>query len=106
VATAQCVVARRYLDVRVADIVSQGGVARNTFYERFANKEEAARRMIRSISEELAEHLQGLSFDLGMGIVTVELVARLIAEDRDAMVRQVEGVVEVLGMLRSALEES
>jgi AcrR family transcriptional regulator len=105
VATAKVIVARRYLDVRVSDIVSEGGVARNTFYERFANKEEAARRMIRSISEELAEHLQGLSFEIGTGIVVVELIAPLIAEDREAMLRKVEGVVEVLGLLRSALED-
>jgi AcrR family transcriptional regulator len=104
-ATAKVIVARRYLDVRVSDIVSEGGVARNTFYERFENKEEAARRMIRSVSDELAEHIQGLSFEIGTGIVVVELVAPLIAEDRVALMRKVDGVVEVLGLLRSALEE-
>lgn len=100
---ARVVMERRWLQVRVSDVVSAAAVARNTFYEQFGNRDEAAAEMIRSIDPELAEYVKGLSFENGHGIVIVEAVSCLVVEGQDAMVAQLESVVEIIGLLRDAL---
>lgn len=104
-AIAKVIVERRWLNVRVSDVVSKAAVARNTFYDQFANRDEAAREMIKRVSPEMAERVQGLSFENGHGAVIVEAVAYLIAEGPEAMITQLEAVVEIIGLTRSALDD-
>lgn len=103
-ATAKCVVERRYLEVRVADIVTAAGTARNTFYDRFPNKEAAAKAVIDAASAELGEWINGLGLDTGFGIVAVELASWLHAEGREEMLQQVDSVAGTLNMVEDAID--
>lgn len=105
-ATAKCILDRRYVEVRVGDIVSAACIARNTFYERFPNKEAAAKAVIAAGSSELAEWFNGIPVDTGFAIVAIELAAAFHAEGREELLRQADAVARALDMVQDAMEAS
>jgi AcrR family transcriptional regulator len=122
-ALAEEVVEKGYRDVTVADIIKRAGVARNTFYKIFSNKEEcflaasdvAAQKAMRRISEAVAEAGDAweqqvragigefLAFAAGESALTrVFIVDSLAAgpEAADRYERTVRAVVPLFGLGR------
>jgi AcrR family transcriptional regulator len=91
-----------YEDVRVLDVVKRSGVARSTFYEHFASREDLLRDSLRGIFELLAQ-LAAPSCDLSR----MERVLDHLADNR-AMVKSLvanPGTEVLVDVLSEAIEE-
>ena len=53
------VLARRYSDIRVADIVRRADAGRSTFYEHFRGKDDVLRHSLAAVLTPLAEAVRG-----------------------------------------------
>ena len=77
-ALAGCIVEKGYRGTTVADVVSGAHVARNTFYDQFGSKDEAARNLLKLVVPVLeVDKLDGSIF-----VLVLEIVARLKLDDQ------------------------
>jgi AcrR family transcriptional regulator len=72
---AHCIEEKGYRATTVADVVAAAGVARNTFYENFASKEECARGLLKLIVPVL--DVENVYLERGPYVLALEVAARV-----------------------------
>jgi AcrR family transcriptional regulator len=92
---AHCIAEKGYRQTTVADVVAEAGVARNTFYDNCASKEDCARQLLRQVVPVL--DVAEANLERGPYVLALEVAAKLRLGDSAGAATLVADAEQLLG---------